>query len=494
MVGASVFAASVLACVVYISYKAYLFASYLRKVLKTPGPSLVYLIRNSSQIASNGLEQLLHFCWVFNFKAWRITFPRTIFFFSDPDDVAKVLRDRRCDDKSQWYYGEVEDFWGKSIFTENGDQLKRHREALSPGFNEQSLQSYLPTFNEQARVFLQSLRRFKAGSEINMLHEFKYSYTKTVMKTTIQAEGEEYGDSHVVSTLLEDLLKYCYLRSFSPIYYYLRHRFHPKYRDDVIFRDVKFGIRYKDLVLKRKREVERLRHLKNFVPSSVLDHMVVQKTCSKLTDEMLVSEIMAILAASVNTVPETSALSLALLALHPSIQRQVIDEIDSIFGGSSRPATSEDLSRMVHLERVIQETMRLFPASPIIFRDVKSDLCVNGVCIPEGCIAAVVIKALHRNPKCFENPDEFIPDRFLSNNVHGHAYIPFSAGDRSCLGNVYGMILMKIYLSTFFRRYRVLPSKHLRSLTDIEVNCDYTIRLPKGILLQVCPIKEAEDY
>lgn len=152
-----------------------------------------------------------------------------------------------------------------------------------------------------------------------------------------------------------------------------------------------------------------------------------------------------------------------MMGIHQDIQDKVIDELDKIFGDSDRPATFQDTLEMKYLERCLMETLRMFPPVPIIARHLKQDitlrkypflsLCKFGICItvfktfsctascgkqvPAGTTVVVATYKLHRRPDVYPNPTKFDPDNFLpekSANRHYYAFVPFSAGPRSCVG------------------------------------------------------------
>lgn len=111
--------------------------------------------------------------------------------------------------------------------------------------------------------------------------------------------------------------------------------------------------------------------------------------------------------------------------------------MELIFGDSDRPATIKDLSEMKYLERVLKETMRIYPPVPIIGRISSEDVEVGGYLIPKNTFISIVIIMVMRDPAHFPNPAKFDPDRFLpevANKRHPYAYIPFSAGPRNCIG------------------------------------------------------------
>ncbi|XP_070136972.1 probable cytochrome P450 313a3 [Drosophila bipectinata] len=143
---------------------------------------------------------------------------------------------------------------------------------------------------------------------------------------------------------------------------------------------------------------------------------------------------------------ETTALTvnhtLILLAMFPHHQELVFEELKEVFpAGGDFEVEYEDLQKLVYLDRVLNETLRLLPAVPISLRDVKEDLRLsNGVLVPKGVIMGIDIFNIHRNRDLWgHNADAFDPDRFLPDNIrqrHPYAFIPYSKGKRNCIVNM----------------------------------------------------------
>lgn len=162
-----------------------------------------------------------------------------------------------------------------------------------------------------------------------------------------------------------------------------------------------------------------------------------------------------------------------MMGIHQDIQDKVIEELDQIFGDSDRPVTFQDTLEMKYLERCLMETLRLYPPVPIIARQVNQEITLreykkhnhayrqqniknlckiilncfikkkkhfaasNGKKIPAGTTLVIATYKLHRRPDVYPNPNKFDPDNFLperSANRHYYAFVPFSAGPRSCVG------------------------------------------------------------
>lgn len=96
------------------------------------------------------------------------------------------------------------------------------------------------------------------------------------------------------------------------------------------------------------------------------------------------------------------------------------------------------MSRMEYLERVILETLRLYPAIPLIGKKPVQDIVLeDGYVLPRNCTVGIIIMLLHRNENVYPNANIFNPDNFLPERVkerHPYSFLPFSAGARPCIG------------------------------------------------------------
>jgi cytochrome P450 family 4 len=119
-----------------------------------------------------------------------------------------------------------------------------------------------------------------------------------------------------------------------------------------------------------------------------------------------------------------------MLGIYQDIQEKVMNEINSIFGDSDRDATFADTLEMKYLERVIMETLRLYPPVPIIARKLNQDVLLvsEGYLVPANTTVVIATYKIHRDPKAYSNPEKFDPDNFLPEktaNRNYYSYIPF---------------------------------------------------------------------
>ncbi|KAK9496806.1 hypothetical protein O3M35_012960 [Rhynocoris fuscipes] len=146
-----------------------------------------------------------------------------------------------------------------------------------------------------------------------------------------------------------------------------------------------------------------------------------------------------------------------MLAIYPEHQEAVYREQVQLLGDNPNVApTWEQISKMNYLDRVLKEVMRLNP-TPGVLRVLSEDLDLGDYKLPKGCTLYLLVYSLHRDPDFWSHPNEFYPDHFLpeeSSSRPKSAYIPFLQGLRSCPGKLYGVITMKILISTAIRMFR----------------------------------------
>ncbi|KAI9136800.1 cytochrome P450 [Paraphysoderma sedebokerense] len=178
-----------------------------------------------------------------------------------------------------------------------------------------------------------------------------------------------------------------------------------------------------------------------------------------MTDDNLLDEIMTFLVAGHETTSGTLSFLIYLLAKHPEVKNKVYAEVDEIMGERTVP-TFEDQNKVTYGNYVIKETLRLFPVAPGTSRAASEDMQIGKHVIPKDALILVNFYLMHRNPKYWKNPLQFIPERFDTNSSEGenpmnssHIYIPFAAGPRICIGKPFAEIELRLILLMFCRNY-----------------------------------------
>ena len=124
--------------------------------------------------------------------------------------------------------------------------------------------------------------------------------------------------------------------------------------------------------------------------------------------------------------------AISLLLNHPEALDKVRAEIDTHVG-HQRLIADSDLPNLHYLHNVMKETLRLFPAGPLLVPHESSTECtVQGYDIPRGTMLLVNAYAIHRDPDVWEHATSFKPERFEREEGKGFRLMPFGSGRRGC--------------------------------------------------------------
>lgn len=167
-------------------------------------------------------------------------------------------------------------------------------------------------------------------------------------------------------------------------------------------------------------------------------------------------QVLIFLLAGHETTATSLAFTLHLLARHPEEQRRVREEIDRVLG--ERTPTAADLDRLPYLTQALKESMRLYPAAPVISRRAVAATEIGGYRIPAGADVVVAPWVTHRSPELWEDPERFDPRRFAPEREaerHRYAWFPFGGGPRACIGQHFSMLESVLALAVLLRTYEL---------------------------------------
>ena len=200
-----------------------------------------------------------------------------------------------------------------------------------------------------------------------------------------------------------------------------------------------------------------------------------------MSDKQLKDELLTLTLAGHETTANALSFTFDLLSRHPASLRRLREEAAAVLKG--RPPTLEDLPRMPYTKAVIEESLRLYPPAWVFERMALEDDEVLGIPIPKGSVVAVSPWVTHRSPTAFRNPEGFDPERFLEPDPSRHklAYIPFGAGPRTCIGNVFALTEMQVILPIIVQRASLerLPGY------EVELDPSVTLRPKNGLPMAV---------
>lgn len=163
-------------------------------------------------------------------------------------------------------------------------------------------------------------------------------------------------------------------------------------------------------------------------------------------------KVVGLLMASTQTVPLTAVWMLHLVGNEPEVRQRMRQELEELGISSIDDLSYDHLANMKFGDAIVKETLRLYPPFPLIQREAQDNDVLGGITIPQGTPVYVVPWLIHRNPKYWEDPDTFKPERFLTGS-HSHGdgpsdwvYLPFGRGARMCAGSKLAVVELKVLL------------------------------------------------
>ncbi|CAN4092638.1 unnamed protein product [Withania somnifera] len=156
------------------------------------------------------------------------------------------------------------------------------------------------------------------------------------------------------------------------------------------------------------------------------------------TDDRIKSVILILFNAGTETTSMTIQWAMRLLLAHPEAFHKLRADIDREVG-NERLLSESDITKLPYLQYVINETLRLYPPVPLVLPHYSLEDCtVGGYHVPKNTILMVNVWAIHRDPKLWDEPETFKPERFeaMEGEKEGFNYkfVPFGMGRRACPG------------------------------------------------------------
>lgn len=176
------------------------------------------------------------------------------------------------------------------------------------------------------------------------------------------------------------------------------------------------------------------------------------------TAEDIRNEVVTFMLAGHETTASALTWAWYLIAQHPEVEEKLEAEADTVLG--DREATVDDLAQLPYTTMVFQEAMRLYPPALAFARRPKQTLQLAGYTIPRGTTIFLSPYATQRNPRYFDRPASFDPERWRTGSPPKVAYFPFGGGAKMCIGEPFARVEGVIVLAMLARRWRlVLPTE-----------------------------------
>lgn len=400
------------------------------------------------------------------------------YLLNDPDLIYQVLVKKAAQFRKPRPLNNVlRSTFGNGLFFSEGDFWRRQRKLMQPAFHHQHIGAYAA---RMVALTKQMLDTWQAGETRHIDEEMRALTLQIVVDAIfhgdISREIERIG--WVMSEAAEVLTEQTYnpvkaiLPDWLPLSFLRRKRQAVAVLDEIVYR----------FIAKRRESGEDTGDL-----ISLLLQVEDEETGERLSDQQIHDEVATLLIAG----HETSSLALTwawvLLAQHPEAAAALHAEVDQVLKG--KPPTLADLPQLPYTEMVVKEVLRLYPPSWMILREASQDVVLGGYLIRKKDILMIAPYAVQRDPRFYDDPDSFRPERFepddsqrpLEKRLPKFAYFPFGGGPRICLGNGFAMLEMQLVLATVAQRYRL----HLLPGQSVKPAARLTLSFSDSVPMQV---------
>ncbi|XP_072179824.1 ultra-long-chain fatty acid omega-hydroxylase-like [Diadema setosum] len=380
-----------------------------------------------------------------------------------PDSIKELLSSTTIGKMGDEYKAFKE--WTEGLGILEGAVWKRHRRLMTPSFHFQMLKRYVATINETADVLVNKLlKAADLGESVELSKTMALFTSDVIFRCAFSYMSHCQERESRMINVIDQLTSVLTYRMYTPLMLYdFVFRLSPKHK---VWKD---GIRYmhgiQEQIIKERRQKYAMEKEVSCDPQEnvldFLDTLLLSRDSDGegLTDKEIRDEVNVFIFAGADTSSSALTWFFRVMAKHPKEQARVQEEIDQIFAGRDDDnVTFDDLNELTYTTQCLRESMRVYLNVPP-FRVLREPLRVNGFTIPAGTEVMVNGYQIHHNPDVWgDDHMDFKPDRFERANVEKRdpfAFVPFSAGQRNCIGQQFAMEVLRLTAARVFRRFSV---------------------------------------
>jgi cytochrome P450 len=381
-----------------------------------------------------------------------------VYFVSHPDYIEQVL----VNDNRKYIKGRIlrknKQLFGNGLLTSEGDFWLRQRRLAQPAFHRARIATYADTM---VRYASRLAAEWSNGDERDIHAEMMRLTLAIVAKTLFDADVDHEAKrvGHALEAIMHfnsDFRKLILTPTWLPTPRKIRATFATAKLNRIIYRFIE----------ERRQSANENGDLLSMLLAARDDDG------SRMTDRQLRDEAITIFLAGHETTANALSWTWMLLAQNPTVEAKLHAELDSVLRGHA--PSLDDVPNLPYTGHVITESMRLFPPAWGMARIAIEDTEIAGYPIPKGCGVSLAQWVVHRDPRWFDAPMEFRPERWegdLLKRLPRFAYFPFGGGPRQCIGNNFAVMEAVLLLATIAQKFRIqlVPGKAIVPAASITL-------------------------
>jgi cytochrome P450 len=364
-----------------------------------------------------------------------------------PDAVRRVMAteaDRYR--KENRFYRELRWALGDGLLNSQDERWKRQRRFIQPLFTRKRIAGYAERMGAEAESLSAHLHAAARGGRPVDLHAEMSRVTLRIVGRLLFGADVERAVP-VVAYAFPVLGEYARLRSYNPLppprNWPLRSN-----RRAAAAQAAVYGV-CDDLIAERRAS--------GATGDDLMGLLIAARDGDEALDDTEIrDQVLIFLLAGHDTTAIALTFALHLLGQHREAQERVRAEVAEVTG--DRTPGAADVERLTYTTMVLKEAMRLYPPAWAVGRRVADGDEIGGYTIPPGGDVMVSPWVTHRHPEFWDAPLRFDPERFTPEaeaERHRHAYFPFGAGPRACIGQYFSMLEAAILLAVIVRDHEL---------------------------------------
>ncbi|MGD3107405.1 cytochrome P450 [Streptomyces sp. YGL11-2] len=369
-----------------------------------------------------------------------------------PEGVQQILASQAANfRKDHPLYEEVRQAFGNGLLTSQDDDYLRQRRLVQPLFTKRRVDGYASAVTTEAQAVAARWR--SAGDPVDLVPEMNRLALRTVARILFGLDVEAAVEA--IDRCLPVINDYVVSRAYNPL---------KMPRDWPTPRNLRArGVTAElnalcDRIVAERRTAAGKGSAATPETDDLLSLLAAagNEEDGTLDATEVREQVLIFLLAGHETTATSMAFTLHLLARHPEEQSRIRDEIRRVLGEGT--PTAADLDRLPLLTRAFKESMRLYPAAPVVSRRAVAATEIAGFAVPAGADVVVAPWVTHRHPALWEDPERFDPDRFTPEREagrHRYAWFPFGGGPRACIGQHFSMLESVLALATLLRSHEL---------------------------------------
>ena len=413
-----------------------------------------------------------------------------VYLINNPDLIEKILIHDHRNFKKGKRLQIAKGLLGEGLVTSEGEFHNRQRRLIQPIFHPKQIRSYGNIMTDYAERMTDSW----GDGEVLDINQEMMELTlgiicKSVLNYDITSEAQQVGKALTTCRNYSKRLQ-------NPIGQVLdKVPILPKVRGARKAMKELNTLVYELITDRRSKEIEYGDLLTRLLRAqdTEIDHNSnsanTENFAGRMSDKQVRDEVMTIFIAGHETTANALTWTFYLLSENQDVERQLHEELDTILANRNndgartrRIVSTDDIPKLQYTEKVFRESMRLYPPVWTIGRYVENDYSVGEYHIPSGSSILMSQFVMHHDPRYFEEPNRFNPDRWteeFKTHLPRFSYFPFGGGIRGCIGESFAWMEGILVIATLARKWemRKVPTQRVKLDPAITLRPKYGMKM-----------------